>query len=175
VVSVNGVNVEGVQNIREAVYNHFSSHYKSSGTSRPSIDGLQFRQLSYTEAGSLTRLFTLEEVKQAVWDCDSYKSPGPDGVHFRFIKQFWDILKDDFMKFLVEFHRNGKLSKGINYTFIALIPKVSSPQRLNDFRPISLVGSMYKVLARFLLIDCVVSLIVWCRILNQRLSEGSKF
>ncbi|GAU41596.1 hypothetical protein TSUD_196650 [Trifolium subterraneum] len=48
------------------------------------------------------------------------------------------------------FHRNGRLSKGINATFIALIPKVESPQRLNDFRPISLVGSLYKILAKVL-------------------------
>ena len=42
VVSVNGVSIEGVHNIRAAVLNHFSSHYKSSGASRPSIDGLHF-------------------------------------------------------------------------------------------------------------------------------------
>jgi len=54
------------------------------------------------------------------------------------------------MRYLVEFHRNRKLTKGINSTFIALIPKVNSPQRLNDFRPISLVGCMYKVLAKVL-------------------------
>jgi len=60
------------------------------------------------------------------------------------------MLKDDVMCFLVEFHRNGKLTKGINSTFIALIPKVDNPQRLNDFRPISLVGSMYKILAKLL-------------------------
>jgi len=52
------------------------------------------------------------------------------------------------LRFLVEFHRNGKLAKGINNTFIALIPKVDSPQCLNDFCPISLVGSMYKILAK---------------------------
>lgn len=38
----------------------------------------------------------------------------------------------------------------MNATFIALIPKVESPQSLNDFRPISLVGCMYKVLAKIL-------------------------
>jgi len=51
---------------------------------------------------------------------------------------------------MVEFHRNGKLTKGLNSTFIALIPKATSPQRLNDFRPISLVGSLYKILAKVL-------------------------
>jgi hypothetical protein len=54
------------------------------------------------------------------------------------------------MHFLREFHKNGRLTKGINITFIALIPKVNSPQRLNAFRPISLVGSMYKILAKVL-------------------------
>ena len=42
---------------------------------------------------------------------------------------------------MVEFHRNEKLSKGINSTFIAFIPKIDNPQKLNDFRPISLVGT----------------------------------
>lgn len=76
--------------------------------------------------------------------------PGPDGINFGFIKQFWDLLQDDFMRFLVEFHRNAKLTKGINTTFIALIPKVNSPQRLHHFRPISLVGCLYKVLGKVL-------------------------
>jgi hypothetical protein len=75
---------------------------------------------------------------------------GPDGISFGFIKDFWDMLKEDIMRFLVEFHRNGKLIKGINSTFIALIPKVDNSQHLNDFRPISLVGSMYKILAKIL-------------------------
>lgn len=92
--------------------------------------------------------FSLDEAKAAVWDCDNYKCPGPDGISFGFIKQFWNMLKEDVMRFLLEFHRNGKLTKGINSTFIALIPKVDNPQRLNDFRPISLVGSMYKILAK---------------------------
>jgi hypothetical protein len=46
------------------------------------------------------------------------------------------------MRFIAEFHRNGKLMKGLNSRFIVLIPKVDSHQRLNDFRPISLVGSI---------------------------------
>jgi len=54
------------------------------------------------------------------------------------------------MRFITDFHRNDKLTNGINSTFIVLIPKISSPQRLNDFCPISLVGCMYKVLAKVL-------------------------
>jgi hypothetical protein len=102
------------------------------------------------ERGNLINSFQEAEVKAADWDWDSFKSPGPDGVNFGFFKDFWEELKGDVMRFINEFHRNGKLTKGINSTFIALIPKVDSPQRLTDFRPISLVGSLYKILAKVL-------------------------
>jgi len=107
VVSVDGVTVDGVHDIRASVFNHFFSHLKSIGAAMPGIEGLRFRQLSYAEAGNLTKPFSLEEVMQAVWDCDSFKSSGPDGINFGFIKQFWELLKEDFMRFLTEFHRNG--------------------------------------------------------------------
>jgi len=71
-------------------------------------------------------------------------------VNFGFIKDFWEDLKGDIMRFISEFHRNGKLTRGINSTFVALIPKVDSPKKLNDFRPIALVGCLYKILAKVL-------------------------
>jgi hypothetical protein len=117
---------------------------------RPSVDGLVFSRLDHGDEGSLIKPFDAEEVKTGVWDCDNYKSPGPDGINFGFIKEFWPILKDDIMCFINEFHRNGKLSKGINSIFVALIPKVDSPQRLTDCRPISLVGSLHKSVAKLL-------------------------
>jgi len=148
--NVNDVQIEGVHNIRGAVWNHFYSHFKAVTIERPEVEDLHFLMLSVNEATSLVRPFTLEEVKAAIWNCDSFKSPGPDGISIGFIKQFWPELKVDFMRFINEFHRNGKLTKGTNATFISFIPKVASPQRLNDYRPISLVGCMYKVLAKVL-------------------------
>ena len=63
-------------------------------------------------------------------DCDSHKSPGSDGVNFGFIKEFWEDIKGDVIRFISDFHRNSKLTRGINTNFIALIPKVDSPQRV---------------------------------------------
>ena len=133
-----------------AVFNHFSSHFQKLTMARPGVENLRFLQLSLVEVGSLIRPFMLEEVKQAIWDCDSYKSLGLDGVSFGFLKQFWSVLKGDYLHFVTKFHHNGRLTKGINATFITLIPKVVSPQRLNNFRPISLVNCMYKVLVKIL-------------------------
>ena len=124
---VNGALVEGEENVRNAVFNHFRTHFQPVQSTRPSMEGINFRTLSFTDGACLVKPFTLEEVKAAVWDCDSFKCPGPDGITFGFVKDFWDILQVDVMRFLMEFHRNGKLAKGINSTFIALIPKVDNP------------------------------------------------
>lgn len=54
------------------------------------------------------------------------------------------------MLFFREFFANGKLASGPIFSFIALIPKNDNPSSLNDYRPISLIGSMYKILAKVL-------------------------
>ncbi|MCH84310.1 cysteine-rich receptor-like protein kinase, partial [Trifolium medium] len=113
-VVVNNVVVEGVHGIREAMFNHFENHFRS------------FNSISGEDAYHLERLFDEEKVKQAVWECDSLKSPGPDGVNFGFIKEFWADVKGDFMRFLLEFYANSRLVKGSNCTFIVLIPKAKS-------------------------------------------------
>jgi len=126
-LKVNGNIVEGVQPIRNAVFTHFKEHFAAQNISRPGAENLLFKQLTFAEGRSLILPFTELEVKNAVWDCDSFKSPGPDGVNLDFIKDFWEDIKGDVMRFISEFHRNGKLSRGINSTFIALIPIVDNP------------------------------------------------
>lgn len=46
-----------------------------------------FRKLSEEDAGSLESPISMEEVTDAVWNCDSLKSQGLDGLNFRFIKR----------------------------------------------------------------------------------------
>jgi hypothetical protein len=132
------------------VFSHFKDHFTAPIITRLGIENFPFKNLSYADGSGLIKPFSESEVKEAVWGCDSFKRPGPDGVNFGFIKEFSNELKDDVLRFISEFHQNGKLSRGINNTFIALIPKIDSPQRLNDFRSISLVGSLYKILAKVL-------------------------
>ena len=83
-------------------------------------------------------------------ECGSFKSPGPNGLNFKFIKEFWDVMKIDVLCFLVECHVNGCFPKGSNVSFLTLIPKVWDPQNLNDYIPISLIGYIYKIVAKIL-------------------------
>jgi len=54
------------------------------------------------------------------------------------------------LRFLDDFYVNGGFPKGSNASFIILIPKVQDSQSLNQYRPISLIGSIYKIVAKLL-------------------------
>ena len=54
------------------------------------------------------------------------------------------------MDFVTEFHARGKLSKHIGASYLVLIAKKVGAESIKDFRPISLIGSSYKVLAKVL-------------------------
>ncbi|GJZ78840.1 putative RNA-directed DNA polymerase [Tanacetum coccineum] len=74
----------------------------------------------------------------------------PDGYNFNFIKSFWDVIKLDFWNCVKYFESSGKLAKGCNSSFVALIPKKNDPLSFSDYRPISLIGCIYKVIAKIL-------------------------
>ncbi|GLT63247.1 hypothetical protein SLA2020_358250 [Shorea laevis] len=59
-------------------------------------------------------------------------------------------MKEDFVSFFEEFHQQGRLVKGLNSSFITLIPKKLNPIELKDYRPITLIGCVYKLLAKVL-------------------------
>eukprot|EP00268_Persea_americana_P008172 TRINITY_DN13144_c0_g1_i6.p1 TRINITY_DN13144_c0_g1~~TRINITY_DN13144_c0_g1_i6.p1 ORF type:complete len:313 (+),score=49.71 TRINITY_DN13144_c0_g1_i6:1004-1942(+) len=54
------------------------------------------------------------------------------------------------MEFMTEFHGRGKLSKLVGASFIVIIAKKIGAESIKDFRPIRLIGSIYKVLAKVL-------------------------
>ncbi|GJX71458.1 RNA-directed DNA polymerase, eukaryota [Tanacetum coccineum] len=91
-----------------------------------------------------------EEVKRVVWDCGVDKSPGPNGFSFSFYRHFWPVIKKDVFEAVDYFFMYGEIPNGCNSNFIALIPKILDANMVKDFRPISLIGSLYKIIAKIL-------------------------
>nr|GFB51712.1 RNA-directed DNA polymerase, eukaryota, reverse transcriptase zinc-binding domain protein [Tanacetum cinerariifolium] len=91
-----------------------------------------------------------EEIKRAVWDCGIDKSPGLDVFTFGFYRRFWNLIENDVYDAVKYFFTYGVIPKGCNSSFIALIPKISDANTIKDFRPISLIGSLYKIIAKIL-------------------------
>lgn len=60
------------------------------------------------------------------------------------------MINDDIIRAVQEFNTNGILPKGLNFSFHALVPKKENHQRWGDYRPISLIGCLYKVVAKLM-------------------------
>ena len=82
--------------------------------------------------------------------CDPSKAPGYDGFNLKCIKQLWPVLGEDFCAYILNFFETGTIFAGFNTTWVTLIPKKKGLLEVSDFRPISLVGSLYNVIAKIL-------------------------
>ena len=54
------------------------------------------------------------------------------------------------MDFFDYFHRHSMFERSMNASFLTLIPKMCNVINIKDFRPISLLGSVYKLLSKVL-------------------------
>jgi retron-type reverse transcriptase len=60
------------------------------------------------------------------------------------------VIKSDIMGVFTDFHAYNKFVKSLDASFIALIPKSPRATDLANFRPISLVSGIYKIIAKVL-------------------------
>lgn len=78
------------------------------------------------------------------------KAPGPDEFSMAFFSSCWGVIKDEVMCMFHHFHEFMCFEKSLNAAFIVLIPKKVGARELRDYRPISLIGGVYKLLAKVL-------------------------
>ncbi|GKU89578.1 hypothetical protein SLEP1_g3702 [Rubroshorea leprosula] len=105
--------------------------------------------------------FSEQDVETATRSIPPGKSPGPDGITAGFYKSTWPIIKDDVVMTVLNFFESGKILSQINATNIALVPKVSSPNSVGDYRPISCCNVVYKMISKILTLRLTEVLGFW--------------
>nr|GEX64769.1 RNA-directed DNA polymerase, eukaryota, reverse transcriptase zinc-binding domain protein [Tanacetum cinerariifolium] len=89
-----------------------------------------------------------KEIKEAMFDIDSSKAP--DGYTSCFFKKAWSLIGKDVCMAIRDFFVKGKLLKEVNATLVALVPKVETPNRISDLRPIACCNVLYKCINKIL-------------------------
>lgn len=77
-----------------------------------------------------------------------HTTPGLDGMPPIFYKFFWHVVGEDITIVVLRALNSGIVPESINTTFISLIPKIKSPKKVLDFRPVSLCNVVYKLIAK---------------------------
>ncbi|GJS70212.1 RNA-directed DNA polymerase, eukaryota [Tanacetum coccineum] len=149
-IMVDGIWIESPNRVKCEFFHHFSSRFDKPDVRRAHIEMRYPKTLTFDQQVELESDVSNEEIKRAVWDCGTDKSPGPDGFTFGFYRRFWNLIENDVYDAVKYFFTYGVIPKGCNSSFIALIPKIPDANMVKDFRPISLIGSLYKIIAKIL-------------------------
>lgn len=91
---------------------------------------------------------TVEEMDILITKTPHNKSPGPDGLPFEFYRSFWNDIKYFILDVFKECLDRGELAESMKQGIITLIPKSNKDKKfLDNWRPITLLNSDYKLLA----------------------------
>ncbi|XP_010446092.1 PREDICTED: uncharacterized protein LOC104728863 [Camelina sativa] len=99
---------------------------------------------------AMTKLPTPEEIRRTMFKLNANKAPGPDGFTSAFYKASWDILGAEVTSSILQFFHSSFLPSATNATILALLPKVPGASIISDFRPISCLNTLYKVVSKLL-------------------------
>jgi hypothetical protein len=149
-LSINGCLSLDANEVKAHIVQFYTQLLTESCSWRPILDGLLFKSIGSEESLWLERDFEENEVLEVIKELQGDKSPGPDGFSLGFVCTCWEVIKEDIMAVFRDFHNKGRFQKSLNTTFITLIPKKAGAEELKDFRPISLVGSVYKLISKVL-------------------------
>ena len=142
------------ENIANYIQRRFEDIYSTSQTfsSRLISPSSQWQEVLPNEVrDSLGYEVSVEELKAALWSMKVFKAPSLDGLHARFFQRFWLIVGDFVVKEIQKIFKEKIVLKVLNRTHIALIPKVQGPELLNNYKPISLCNSVYKIITKVIM------------------------
>ncbi|GJW79122.1 hypothetical protein Tco_0140804 [Tanacetum coccineum] len=118
--------IDWLREVADAFVSHYEVFLGQAGiVSNMDTNSLFHSKLDEETAHDMVRMVNDQEVKEAMFSMDITQA-------------------------IQDFFINGKLLKEINHTIIALISKVASPNRVNDFTPISCCNVLFKCVSKII-------------------------
>ncbi|GJS48870.1 RNA-directed DNA polymerase, eukaryota, reverse transcriptase zinc-binding domain protein [Tanacetum coccineum] len=133
----------------EVVYDSEGHKYEGDYIASKFVD--HFSKFLGTEdecADYMVRPFLDDEIKFAMFSIEDDKAAGPDGYTSKFFKTAWNIVGGDVCAAVKEFFYSSKLLGEFNANLISLVPKLQTPLKITDYRPIACCNVVYKCISK---------------------------
>ncbi|CAI9772095.1 unnamed protein product [Fraxinus pennsylvanica] len=145
------------------IINYYSDLFSSTGSNNhDAILNKMENKLTPDMNNNLIQPFTTVEVAQALKEMHPTKALGPDCMPPLFFQRFWPNIGSSITNVVLHALNTREFPSDLNHTFITLIPKTENPQRVKDFKPISLCNVMYKLVSKVVAnrIKIVISIVI---------------
>ena len=128
----------------------YSKDEEVEGNSNAREDCLHFIQQTVTEEhnAELLQPLTMKELSEAMKQLPAGKSPGVDSIPAEFYQELWEDIDGDIFNFVFESINQCCITEELNISKIALLPKSEDRLRIQNYRPISLLNTLYKIVAK---------------------------
>ncbi|OMO92976.1 reverse transcriptase [Corchorus capsularis] len=147
-IEINGKTFVHPEEVKEGISSFFEKFYNLQSAAKVIEFDCSFKKLSSEKAVWLERVIDEVELWDAIKACDGNKALGPDGFNLSFIKDQWESIKAKLLDFVNNFCSDRGCNSNFNNSFVTLIPKCDGASKIEQYRPISLVGCLYKIIAK---------------------------
>jgi hypothetical protein len=144
----NDVIIEGTGNLLQHATNYYKNLFGPAAGNLIPFVPKPHEELTLEENPEICKPFTMEKVKSALDSMAKNKAPGPDNILVEFYHHCWDIVKLDIVEIFHAFFSGSLDVARLNYGVITLLPKVSSADKISQYRPICLLICIYKLLTK---------------------------
>jgi exonuclease III len=96
------------------------------------------------------RNLTLQELDKALLKLNENSAGGLDGIPTTFLKKFWPLLRIPLLNYANHAFETGTLTQSFSSAGIKLIPKKGDTKHIKNWRPISLLNSIFKIISKAL-------------------------
>ena len=139
--------------ILRACATHFHQALQPTETKEQSVKQLiecGLRTITSEMREALTQPILIEKLWKAVSQGKHHKAPGIDGVSLEFYKAGWDVIETELLQIVNNMFTNGPILARQVQGQIVCIPKKPQPDKIGDYRPLTLFDADYKILARII-------------------------
>ena len=104
--------------------------------------------LTAEQASNLSKLYTSNEVWNALKSMSPFKTPELDGFQALFFQRCWGLVGTTVIRTVFDILNVRSSPENLNHTFLRLIPKAENPQYITQFRPMGLCNVTYKLVTK---------------------------
>ncbi len=89
----------------------------------------------------------MKELKKSLDSSNMSSCPGWDGISYKCLSKLWEFIKVPMVNIATESFDSGLLSSTLRTGMLKLIPKGKNNTRVEEWMPISLLSTSYKVIS----------------------------